>query len=206
MAIDLVTELALRQRFRGVLMSAACQQINFYWGALHVDGSAFSFIALALASQSPNGIGVDVNPTPHPGRRASAAYNSRLNKIIVPHANFPTNAFETNTIVHEATHAIQDVMLPNGMLKQLNEVSAFVAAALFNIYSAPDISGPYPFTPKPGDIFDVAHQTAMPLVDNPGMRLMPEAASPLRKAILAHPTFAFEPGQIQTDLHNGVSL
>jgi hypothetical protein len=33
-----------------ILMSDACQKINFYWAGMHVDGSGFSYVALALAS------------------------------------------------------------------------------------------------------------------------------------------------------------
>jgi hypothetical protein len=121
-------------------MSDPCQRINFRWGRLHADGSAYSFVALALASRPPKGIGVIVNPRLPANTEAS--YDSVTNKFTVRSAAYGGTAFHKMSIVHEATHAIADATDRGTVLGQLDETGAFVAGALFNIYSAPSLNGP----------------------------------------------------------------
>jgi hypothetical protein len=195
-------QILMRTRFGQILMSAACQRINFHWGPLHPDGSAFSFIALALASKPPKGMGVAVMKL---AANRGAQYNPTANRIEVPSAGFGNSAFDQMSIVHEATHAIADATTKSSMRGELEETAAFVAGALFNIYSAPALSGPYPFTPAPGSIFQTAHNVAMQIAATPGVALNPQIASPLRQQILGNPTYAF----LKTSpryTHNGVSL
>jgi hypothetical protein len=64
------------------------------------------------------------------------------------------------------------------MRGELEETAAYVAGALFNIYSAPGLSGPYPFTPATGSIFhyQTAHNVAMQIAATPGVALNPQIA------------------------------
>jgi hypothetical protein len=70
-----------------------------------------------------------------------------------------------------------------------DELAAFVAAALFNINSAPSPTGPFPFntTTQP---YAAAHQVALNIANNKGYAISPIIANPLRQAILSHPTYA----------------
>jgi hypothetical protein len=195
-------QVLLRTRFGQILMSAACQRIDFHWGPLHPDGSAFSFIALALASKPPKGMGVAVM---HLAANRGAQYNPTANRIEIPSASFGTSAFDQMSIVHEATHAIADATNKGKMRGELEETAAFVAGALFNIYSAPALSGPYPFNPVGQGIFQTAHSVAMQIASSPGTALNPQIASPLRQQILGNPTYTFLKTQPRYT-HNGVSL
>lgn len=170
-------------------MSGPCQRIDFHWGRLHPDGSAFSFIALALASTPPKGIRVIVNS--HLPAGTEASYDSVVNKFTVPSAGYGGTAFQKQSIVHEATHAISDATDKGQILGQLDETAAYVAGALFNIYSAPSLSGPYPFNPVGQGLYETAHNVAMQIAATPGVALNPQIASPLRQAVLAHPSYAF---------------
>jgi hypothetical protein len=197
------TEIALRSRFGQILMSDPCQRINFRWGRLHADGSAYSFVALALASRPPKGIGVIVNPRLPANTEAS--YDSVTNKFTVRSAAYGGTAFHKMSIVHEATHAIADATDRGTVLGQLDETGAYVAGALFNIYSAPSLNGPYPFNPIGQGIFETAHRVAMQIAATPGVALNPQVASPLRQAVLNHPTYAFL-RQSPRYTNDGVSL
>jgi hypothetical protein len=196
-------EVLMRSRFGQILMSDPCQRINFRWGKLHPDGSAFSFVALALASKPPKGIRVTVNT--HLPSGTEASYDSVANRFTVPSAGYGGTAFQKMSIVHEATHAIADATDKGTVLGQLDETGAYVAGALFNIYSAPSLNGPYPFNPIGQGIFEIAHKVAMQIAPTPGVALNPQVASPLRQAVLAHPTYAFlrRPPRYTND---GVSL
>ena len=95
-------------------------------------------------------------------------------------------------IVHEATHAVADATLPGTSMRgELEETAAMVAGALFNIYSAPNLIGPYPFNPVGQGLWETAHNVAMQIAGSPGYALDPNVASPLRLAILANPIYSF---------------
>ena len=49
---------ALRAKVAAILMSPAAQKIDFYLDDIHVDGSGFSFVALALINppKGQNGV------------------------------------------------------------------------------------------------------------------------------------------------------
>jgi len=200
MATNPATEMALPTRFGRILMSDACQKIDFHWGRLHIDGSAFSFIALGLASRPPHGIGCRVQ---HLKKNRGAQYNPTANRIEVPKASFGTNPGEEMEVVHEATHAIADATTKSKMRGELEETAAYVAGALYNINAAASISGPFPVTPT--GIWLAAHNVALQIVGNPGYALSPIIASPLRQAVLTSPTYAFLK-QTPNYTHDGVSL
>jgi len=170
-------------------MSDACQKIDFYFG-LHVDGSAFSYIALALASTPPNGIRCNVGGV---AANQGANYDTTTNTFNVPSDSFAsTNFGEKMVIVHEATHAVADATMPGTHPRgELQETAAMVAGALFNIYSAPALSGPYPINPAGQGLWETAHNVAMQIAGSPGYALDPNVASPLRLAILANSTYSF---------------
>ena len=117
-----------------ILMSAPCQRIDFSYAGQHIDGSAFSFVALALGSQPPSGVTV-VQAELHNGDTAD--YSSSSNTLTIDAGLDIASPFGEIVIVHEATHAVQDATMPGQVLWNVDrEAAAFVACALYNIYSA----------------------------------------------------------------------
>ena len=75
---------ALRQRISDVLMSDSCQRIDFRWGPYHVDGWAYTAVALSLIG-AHHSLRVSVRHLP---AAAEAQYDPDINTIIVPNANY----------------------------------------------------------------------------------------------------------------------
>jgi hypothetical protein len=141
--VSSASQAPLRMRLGAQLMSHACAKIDFHWGPLHVDGSAFSFVALALASRPPHGLGCAVKKLKS---GVEAQYNGPARQFEFSKPTYGTAPFERITLVHEATHAIADLRAGSKTRGELDETAAFVAGALFNIYSALNLSGPFPYT------------------------------------------------------------
>ena len=89
-----------------------------------------------------------------------------------------------------------------------DELCAFVAAGLFNIYSAANPHlGPFPYAAPAGSIFATAHGVAMSVQGNAGYAISPTVAHPLRQAILASPTYTFlHAHPSHSYANNGLSL
>ena len=165
-----------------ILMSSACQQINFYWAGQHIDGSGFCYIALALTS---GGIKVLEGTMPV---NVGAFYSPDKNTITIPSSfDFSVDSNKMS-IVHESTHAIQDAEI-KGQLRGVDaEAAAFVAGALYIIYSGSS------YSPTPGGThpaFAIAQGIAQSISGNPGYAIDPTTMAPLRTAILGDPTYQF---------------
>src|ERR1700731_2164222 len=95
-----------------ILMSSPCQQIDFHWGRNHIDGSGFSFVALALLTRhASRGLHFKIEHQP-PG--VGASYFALTNTFSVPNANYGAKPGEKIAIVHEAAHAIGDATKRKG--------------------------------------------------------------------------------------------
>ena len=142
----------LRQRIVDFLRSNSCQRIDFTWGPYHIDG--WCYLRVAMAVQSPlHDFHVLVGEQ-NILQGASAAYSSRTNTLKVPRVTYATPSdvnvshsllglapsvvlgFQRMSIVHECTHAAIDQLNHQHptIFRRSNEVIAYVAAALFNIY------------------------------------------------------------------------
>lgn len=110
--------------------------------------------------------------------------------IIRPHLNLH-KVSNRRTIVHEATHAIQDAQLAGVWVWSLDEeATAYVAEWLYVIYSSPD-AGHLRNNPEPHEPIDViALEIARSLAGHDGV--VPDAAAMrrLEDAIYADPTYS----------------
>ncbi len=184
---------ALRGRTSQLLMSAACQRIDFHWGRNHIDGSAFSFIALTLITKpkAQHGISFVVKPQPP---NVGASYDPGSNRVEFPTASFgSSDPWEKMSIIHEMTHAVIDLKMKRNSLRAVHdEICAYTAGALFNIYSAANpAAGPYPYVAAPSTIYSAAHDVARAIQGSPGTAINPTTVNPLRLAILASPTYTY---------------
>ena len=99
-----------------------------------------------------------------------------------------TWAFERMAIVHECTHAVTDQMRRHPtILARSDEVMAFVAESLFNVYEGS------PFAPPATDaIMTAAHRIARSIQNTPGAVIGPPAdLQALETAITQSPTYSF---------------
>jgi hypothetical protein len=134
---------ALRSTIGQILMSNAAQKIDFYLDNIHVNGSGFSYVALALVSKpsATSGLSITIGKmNPH----AAATYDPLTNTYRFPRANYGGTPFERMTILHESVHALRDSMgrtIPTGTGRAVtravsDEAAALVAGALFFILDA----------------------------------------------------------------------
>ena len=145
---DHVNDAALVAKVSQVLLSQACQRIDFHWGKLHVTGKAYRAVVLALIDSRIDifeADGADHTLDPDVG----ASYIGNPESIIIrPHLNAHT-ALNRRALVHEATHAVQDDQLNGEWVWRLDdEATAYIAEWLFVIHASRDpdhlISNPDP--------------------------------------------------------------
>ena len=150
----------------GILSSPPSQRIDFTLNNNRINGSMFSILAVSSASPTNkvSNFGVTVMPMP---AGTEARYNKDKNNMEVPTANYGATGFQRMTFVHEATHAALD-MRGHGSSppRLLNETLAYISGALFNVYSAPLVTGPFPYTPSAGNIYFQAHKLAVTMRGN----------------------------------------
>jgi hypothetical protein len=145
----------------GILSSPQCQRIDFTLRNNRISGSLYSIIAISSASPNnkTSNFGVKVMPMP---AGTEARYNTDNNNMEVPTAAYGSTPFQRLTFVHEATHAALDARgRSSSPPRLLNETLAYIAGALFNVYSAPNVAGPFPYTPPAGNIYFQAHKLAL---------------------------------------------
>jgi hypothetical protein len=187
---DHVNEPALVAKISQVLLSQACQRINFRWGKLNVTAKAYRAVVLALNDSridifEADGVGHTLDPT------AEASYIGNPESIIIrPHLDHHT-AFNRRAIVHESTHAIQDDQLSGEWVWRLDdEATAYIAEWLFVLHASPNpdrlIS-----KPDPDDAIEpIAFEIARTLADKPGASPDPAAMRRLGDAIFHDPTYS----------------
>ncbi len=120
----------LRQSIQNVLMSNECQSIDFSLDGIHIDGSGYSFVALALisAGRSQNNIRIAVKHMP---KGVGAQYDPSTNTFEFPRPGYGTTDAEKLTIVHESTHALIDARKKRTTMIN-NEICAYIAGAIYN--------------------------------------------------------------------------
>src|ERR1700722_12658602 len=134
---DQINNAALVAKVSNVLLSLECQRINFRWGKQRINAKAYRAVVFALVdarihlSEAGAAHKIDKN--------VEALYrDSGETMIIRPRLNLH-KVSNRRTIVHEATHAVQDAELADTDVWRLDkEAIAFVAEWLYLIYSSPD--------------------------------------------------------------------
>ncbi len=181
---DLVAKVA------NVLLSPECQRINFRWGRLHVTGKAYRAVVLALANSRINLFEAD-DDEHKLADDVEAVYKSNSETMIIrPHRNLH-KVSRRRTIVHEATHAVQDARLNGVWVWSLDdEATAYIAEWLYVIHSSPDVDNlrNYPDPHEPIDI--IALEIAFSLVGKHGGVPKAAAMQRLGNAIYANPTYS----------------
>ena len=155
-----------------VLLSHECQRINFRWGEQHINAKAYRAVVLALVNSRIHLYEANAAHKLDDGVEASYR-DSGDTMIIRPRLNLH-KVSNRRTIVHEATHAVQDAELADVDVWRLDkEAIAFVAEWLYLIYSSPDPDN-LRNDPNPNDPIEViALEIAQSLAGKPAPRPTP---------------------------------
>jgi len=178
---------ALVAKVSQVLLSPECQRINFSWGDQQINAKAYRAVVFALVDSRIHLYEANAKHALDAGVEAS--YSDSGNTMIFhPHRNLH-KVSNRRTIVHEATHAVQDAELEDEDVWRLDkEAIAFVAEWLYLIYSSPD---PNDLRNDPnGPIEVIALEIARSLAGKPGATPDAAAMRRLGNAIYANPTYS----------------
>ena len=135
---DHVNDGALVAKLSQVLLSAECQRLNFRWGRQHITGHGFRTVVLALLDYQSTLFEADDDSTSSMTMSKPRITGGHETMIIHPHRDLH-RVSNRRTIVHEATHAIQDAQLAGMWMWSLDEeATAYIAEWLYVIYSSPD--------------------------------------------------------------------
>lgn len=105
---------------------------------MHIDGSGFSYVALALI---PGKTGAGLNFAIVPVTKlVEASYDGLSNTLRFPSAAYGFNLGERSTILHECTHALIDARKAS-VNWLVNEACAFIAEAIYTLASVRRITG-----------------------------------------------------------------
>ena len=189
---DHVNDGALVVKLSQVLLSPECQRINFRWGRQHVTGHGYRTVVLALLDSRIDLFEADGAAHKLDDDVEASYYGRSETMIIRPHLDLQ-QVSNRRTIVHEATHAIQDVQLAGKWTWSLDEeATAYIAEWLFVIYCSPNTHH-LRNKPDPNDPIEViACEIARALAGNPGAS--PDAAQMRRlwDAIFNDPTYSVD--------------
>ena len=189
---DHVNDGALVVKLSQVLLSAECQRLNFRWGRQHITGHGFRTVVLALLDSRINLFEAD-DATHKLDDDVEASYYGRTETMTIqPHLDLQRLS-NRRTIVHEATHAIQDVQLAGKWTWSLDEeATAYIAEWLYVIYCSPNPAH-LRNKPDPNEPIDViALDIARSLADKDGATPDAAAMRKLGDAIYASPTYAVD--------------
>jgi hypothetical protein len=184
-----VNDAALVAKVSQVLLSPECQRINFRWGKLHVNAKAYRAVVFAMIDSRIHLY--EANAKHKLDSDTEAEYRgSSETMIIQPRLNLH-DIYNRMTIVHEATHAVQDAELEDEWVWQLDkEATAFIAEWLFDIYCSPDPDH-LRNKPDPDDPIElIALEIARSLAGKPGASPDPAAMRRLGDAIFKDPTYS----------------
>jgi hypothetical protein len=187
---DHVNAGALVVKLSHVLLSPECQRINFRWKRQHITGHGFRTVVLALLDSRINLFEAD-GAAHKLDDDVEASYDGRSETMIIrSHLNLH-KVSNRRTIVHEATHAIQDVQLARKWTWSLDEeATAYIAEWLLVIYSSPN-SAHLRNNPDPNEPIDaIALEIARALAGNDGATPDDAAMRRLGDAIYANPTYS----------------
>jgi hypothetical protein len=150
-----------------LLTSQATQRVNFYYKGLVFGPAEWRYVSECLTWSLTHkgifggirGIGVKIAKMP---ANTGAQYEIDDDVIKVPNAGFGDTAWEKMTLVHESTHACIDALYKKKKVPRLdNEASAYLAGALYNVYRAASVDGPFDYNPGSSGIYYEAHQVAI---------------------------------------------
>ena len=184
---DQINNAALVAKVSNVLLSLECQRINFRWGKQRINAKAYRAVVFALVDSRIHLY--EAGAAHKIDKNVEALYrDSGETMIIRPRLNLH-KVSNRRTIVHEATHAVQDAELADTDVWRLDkEAIAFVAEWLYLIYSSPD---PDNLRNDPdGPIEVIALEIAQSLAGKPGATPDAAAMRRLGNAIYAHPTYS----------------
>ena len=182
---------AIKNRIGAILMSPSCQTIDFWLDGHHIDGSAFSYVALAMRS-----VTIDIEPNPPPN--VAAGYNPYSNTFRFKSANVGTTLRERMYIVHESTHAMIDAKGKQATASGAsardvsNEACAYVAGMFYYVLESAGLTG-MPVPPIWAASVPV-HRTAFLIASTMrrrlGQRVSVNDANAMRAAILNDSVYA----------------
>lgn len=188
---DHVNDAALVEKVSQVLLSPECQRINFRWGRQIISAQGYRAVVLALFDSRISLFEAD-GAAHKLDDDVEASYIGKSETMIVRPRNLH-KVSNRRTIVHEATHAIQDAQLAGVWVWSLDEeATAYIAEWLYVIYSSPDPRH-LRNNPDPNEPIDViALEIARSLAHNNAA--VPDAAAMrrLENAIYADPTYAVD--------------
>jgi hypothetical protein len=185
------TQANLKPMLISVLMSPAAQKIDFWLNTIHVNGAGLKSVVREVTAGR---IGIKLGPVM---AGAGAEYGNGEKAFTFPNAGVFTSQSGRKIVVHESVHAMQDVA--GGMLfsergsiftkEAENEAAAYVAGALFDIYS-----GVAP-TSKIG-VYVQAAAIADSIKNKPNAAVDTKEADVLRLLICAHPVYMFSQSHV----------
>ena len=187
---DHVNDAALVRRISQVLLSPECQRINFRFGRQHISAKAYRAVVFALIESRINLLEAD-GGAHKLNDDVEALYKGGSETMIIrPRLNLG-KVSNRRTIVHEATHAIQDAQLAGVWVWSLDEeATAYIAEWLYVIHSSPNVDHlrNYPDPHQPIDV--IALEIAFSLVRKPAAAPDAAAMRRLGNAIYANPTYS----------------
>jgi hypothetical protein len=185
-----VREAALKQRLIGLLRSPLVQKIDFFIGYMHISGAGYSRVADAVANGS---IKLFVGGVP---AGAAAAFYPGDRFFRFPDGTYGLTRSDEADMVHESTHAIRALTYTRQSMMLIpdtqNEAAAYVADALYTLYSGSSNSSPQP-------IFIKADQIAQSIKDRKGAMVSPQDEANLRAFVAFHPVYSND-GKTYTSL------
>ena len=162
-----------------ILLSRACQKICFPWQGQVISGKGYRSVVMALLESR---IQVKTGALPDD---AGGLYDSKQNLLVLHPMFNPDDIFFQMTLVHEATHAIQDMQFAGHSLWRLDgEAAAYIAEQLFVLFSPPpENTSPF-LTERSDPIRTRAPKIAKVIAANPMASIDQKTSQDLRDAIL----------------------
>jgi hypothetical protein len=176
-------EEAFLMRIGNILMSDACQKIDFEYARFHLTWVNYTAIALSAISPDPKPDRLRVTVAGVPNNQ-DATYAPSRNTITVKAWSFGATALaEQAVIVHECTHAaIDQQRSPRTIRGGDGEIVAYIAQALFVTYSGQKFG-------SGNRLFDAAQEVADSIKDKPGASLSVVEVARLANAITNSPAY-----------------
>jgi hypothetical protein len=140
-------------RIRAILLSKACQRINFRFGHLHIDGHGYRRVVAALepVHSGPNKgkanipiiLGKKNFPKPRDKNGSAGAYAPETDTMFLLSSNYAESSpDEQMLVVHECTHAVIDATITTGSVGAFaSEAAAYIAGCLWNLYQGEQTYG-----------------------------------------------------------------
>ena len=167
-----------------ILLSPACQNIGFHWLGQFISGKGYRSVVVALMDS-------DIELVMKPLTDEGGVYSARKDRLTLDSPFSPGDFYTQMTIVHEATHAIQDIDLAGQWLMRIDlEAAAYVAEWIFCLNSSP-ANGPLRYEPDLTDAIDVQSLAiARAVAANPKADIDADLIKKLRDAIYANPLYS----------------